>query len=89
MLPVNFPQSNKVYAKPEGWTDEECSDLNVWQGDAPIEGTNRTVPAIISCWRLSHEDLQEIQRTGIVWLSITGTAMPPVSVFTECPFEQE
>jgi hypothetical protein len=86
MLPVTFPQHNFVFKKPEGWTDEQCSDLSVWKGDAPIDENGTTCPTIISCWKLSKEDLEEIQRTGVVWLSISGTGMPPVSVFTENPF---
>lgn len=86
MLPVDFPARNFVYQKPQGWTDEQCSDLPVWKGNAPIDDQGNTTPTIISCWKLSKEDLEEIQRTGEVWLSISGTGMPPVSLFTENPF---
>lgn len=86
MLPTSFEESNFVYGKPKGWTDEMCMDLPVWKGDVPIDDVGTTQPSIISCWRLSKEDLEEIQRTGQIWLSITGTGMPPVSLFTENPF---
>jgi len=86
MLPVSFPEQNKVYLKPEGWTDEQCSDLPVWQGAAPIDEAGNTAPVIISCWQFSKEDLDEIQKTGRVWLSVTGSSQPPVSLFTENPF---
>jgi hypothetical protein len=86
MLPASFPQQNFVYQKPEGWTDEQCMDLPVWKGQGEIDEQGATTPTIISCWKLSKEDLEEIQRTGVVWLSISGTGMPPVSVFTENPF---
>ncbi len=85
MLPTDFPQRNFVYQKPESMTDEQCMSLPVWRGFVP--NGNDSFPTILSCWRLSKEDLEEIQKTGCVWLSITGTAMPPVSVFTENPFE--
>lgn len=87
MLPTTFKESNFVFTKPKDMTDEECSDLPVWKGTVPIDDCgNRCCPAIISCWKLSYEDLQEIQRTGCIWLSITGNGMPPVSLFTENPF---
>ena len=86
MLPTTFPQSNKVFTKPKGWTDEQCSDLPVWVGSVMIDEFNNLAPAIISCWKLSKEDLEEIQKTGQIWLSITGQGMPPVSLFTENPF---
>lgn len=81
MLPVDFPERNKVFTKPESMTDEECSDLPVWQGK-----TTDNFPCIISCWKFSKEDLEEIQKTGCIYLSITGNGMPPVSLFTENPF---
>jgi hypothetical protein len=88
MLPHSFEGQNFVFTKPEGMTDEQCMDLPVWKGDVPVDDAGNCFPAIISCWRLSREDLEEIQRTGCVWLSITGHGMPPVSVFTENPFAQ-
>lgn len=86
MLPTSFEGSNFVFAKPADMTDEQCMDLPVWRGELPHDDAGNTFPAIISCWRLSKEDLEEINRTGVVWLSITGRGMPPVSVFTENPF---
>jgi hypothetical protein len=88
MLPTSFPESNFVYTKPKDWTDEQCMDLPVWKGPVPIDDAGATAPTIISCWKLSKEDLEEINRTGCVWLLITGTGMPPVSVAAENPFTQ-
>lgn len=89
MLPVSFPEANLVFTKPEGWTDEQCSDLPVWKGQAPLDDNGTMGNSIISCWQLSKEDLEEIQRTGRIWLSVSGTALPPVSVFTENPFQPQ
>lgn len=87
MLPTNFEQANKCYTKPESWTDDQCMDLTAWQGPVTDKEGN-TLQAVISCWKLSYEDLQEIQKTGVIWLSIRGHGMPPVSLFTENPFTQ-
>jgi hypothetical protein len=89
MLPTDFAERNFVFSKPTDMTDEQCSDLPVWKGDAPIDGAGNTMPVIISRWQLSKEDLEEIQRTGCIWLSITGRGMPPVYLQTESPFEQQ
>lgn len=88
MLPVDFEERNFVYGKPAGMTDEQCCDLPVWKGSAPVDEQGTLYPVIISCWKLSKEDLEEVQRTGCLWLSITGNGMPPVSIFTENPFVQ-
>lgn len=87
MLPTDFPERNFVYTKPKNMTDEQCSDLPVWKGPATDEN-GVTFPVIISKWKLSKEDLEEIQRTGVIYLSVTGDVQPPVSVFTEYPFNQ-
>lgn len=80
MLPTTFEGSNFTYKKPEGMSDDQCGDLPVFRGTDPA-GT----PVIISCWTFSYEDLQEIAKTGRIYLSIVGNAMPPVSLFTEKP----
>ncbi len=87
MLPTTFEQQNFIFTKSKGWEDEQCMDLPVWEGEAPIDDAGTMQPSIISCWKLSKEDLDEIQRTGVIWLSITANWMPPVSVFTENPFQ--
>jgi hypothetical protein len=84
MLPTDFKERNFVFTKPNDMTDEQCMDLPVWKGN-----TTDGFPAIISCWKLSKEDLEQIQENGCIWLSITGNGMPPVSLFTENPFIQE
>ena len=64
-------------------TDEQCMPLPVFKG-TDTEGT----PLILSCWRLSKEDFEDIQKSGVIWLSIVSSGMPPVSLFTENPFEK-
>lgn len=85
MLPTTFEQVNFTFTKPKDMTNEQCMDLPVWKGNAKDENGNES-PVIISCWKLSYEDLQEIQKTGCIYLSISGHGMPPVSLFTENPF---
>lgn len=85
MLPTTFEGCNFVFTKPEGWRDEDCGDLPVYRGRALTEDGG-TYPCIISCWKFSKEDLEEIQKTGCIYLSVTGTRMVPVGLFTENPF---
>lgn len=83
MLPTTFESSNFVFTKPMDMTDEQCSDLPVFKGK-----TSDGYPVIISCWKFSKEDLEEIEKTNCIYLSITGNGMPPVSLFTENPFDK-
>ena len=82
MIPTDFKQRNFIFTKPKDMTDEECFDLPVFKGISQ-DG----YPCIISKWKLSKEDLEEINKSGCVYLSITGYGMPPVSLFTEDPWE--
>lgn len=82
MTPIDFRFSNHTFQKPEGWTDEQCTPLPVHIHE------NNEFPGIISCWKLSEEDLQRINETGVVWLNVVGRTMPPVLLFTENPFPE-
>jgi hypothetical protein len=81
MLPHSFPEANKVYTKPAGWTDEQCANLHVCQTNCE-DGT----PVIISYWKPSYEDLQALNNGGGIYLMITANVQPPVSLLTESPF---
>lgn len=70
--PVGFEGVNAVYRAPPGQTQEQCLDLQLFRDE---EGRQ-----LISCWRLTPEELILVQKTGVVWLSITGLNMPPVLV---------
>jgi hypothetical protein len=76
MNPVDFPQSNRVFTKPAGMTDEECAPLRV----------HDTGEALISCWQLTQAEVEVLQRTGRVWLWVHGRGHPPVNVEVEDPW---
>ena len=68
--PVGFEGANGIMMRPPDMTHEECRDLTVW----------RDGKQIISCWRLTEDELKTVRQTGVVWLSIRGNTMPPVCV---------
>lgn len=75
MIPASFDESNTVFSKPENMTDDECDPLSVLKG----HDTNGNL-VVISCWKCTKEELEEINRTGRVWLTVYGGGMPPVSL---------
>ena len=81
MKPVDFKESNMVFAAPAGMSLEECGDLHVARN--PLDGLS------VSCWELEEGDLERLRKTGKVWLWVWGKGHPPVSVSTEDPFELE
>lgn len=65
---VGFEGANVVYQAPKG--DDNCVDLETFADGQQI----------ISCWRLSEEELAEVARTGVVWVSVVGTVLIPLYV---------
>lgn len=81
MRSIDFKESNFTYQPPKGMTVEQCIPLPVCRGT-----TTENEPVVISCWELSPEELEQINREGKVWLLVTGTGQPPVRLQTETPF---
>lgn len=78
MIPASFDESNAVLSRPPSMTDEECAPLSIL--NAVTDNGRGIRSVVISCWKLTAEELAEVQRTGRVWLTVFGETMPPVSV---------
>lgn len=65
--PVGFDGANTVFRAPPGSTPEEYKDLQTYHGQGQI----------ISCWRLTPEELEVVNRTGVIWVSMLTHAAPP------------
>jgi hypothetical protein len=79
-VPASFEESNEVVSPPPGIS--EVQSLSVLRSQF-ANGT----PCLVSCWKLSAAELEEIKRTKRVWLAVLGTGMPPCFVAGEKPFE--
>lgn len=84
MVSASFPQSTHALSRPEDMTADECDPLSVANCVDPTG-----VPMVISCWKLTKEELEEFNRTGRIWLFIFGTTMPPVALSANSPFHGE
>lgn len=80
MQPMNFPESNGALSAPAGIGCDKVEPLFVWRGECGGS------PQVISKWKLTPEELAEINRTGEVWLHVLGRSMPPVAVVVRSPF---
>lgn len=78
-----FEESNGVLSKPEDLTHDQCDALQVWRGEA-----DDGLPYVISCWKLTKEELEEVNKTGRIWLYIIGGTMPPASVGGKYPWSE-
>lgn len=75
--PIPFPQQNANLTAPSGSPDVL---------DLPVHRANGM---IVSKWRLTKPEIEEMARTGVVWLWVLGDRMPPVSIRTNDPFGQD
>ena len=81
--PTAFDGDNCTLDKPQDMSSDECVSLSVlkWK-------TSSGEPLVTSCWKLTQEELNEINRTGRIWLTIYGVTMPPACVDGVQPFER-
>jgi len=77
MVPANFPESNLVLGKPAEMTNEDCDPLCVQRGVVLLD-EQQPFPVVKSCWKLTADELEQVNKTGRVWLVILGYSMPPV-----------
>lgn len=78
MKPVSFPESNKVYNKPESMTDAECSSLDVFENEQ----------LKISCWEFTPEERLLAIFNNRIWLHVHLNIQSPVLLSAEYPFVQ-
>ena len=72
MIACAFDEETTVLDPPSGI--ENCDPLPV----RVVQETREMPPLLISCWKLTKEELEEVNKTGRVWLAVCGRAMPPV-----------
>jgi len=84
MVPCSFAESNDFLSKPNGMSDEECAPLSILR-----VVTQNGAPMVVSCWKMTQEELDEVKKTGRVWLAIYGLSMPPAALYGEKPFVVE
>lgn len=78
MKPIETKDTNMIF------TLEGCGDLPVIAAHDE-NGTNY----IISAWEISPEELEKAKETGIIYLSVVGTQIPPVLLTVDIPIIEE
>lgn len=81
MQASDFHESNATMDTPRDADPDEVKPLRVWKGEG-AEGAYQT----ISCFKPTQDEIDEVQRTGRVWLHILGQGMPPVYLGARNPF---
>lgn len=81
MIACAFDEDNGVMGTPQGCDPDQIPPLSVFRGF-----NEYGAPVVISCWKPTPEEWEEMQRTGRVWLVVLGGGMPPVHVRGTSPF---
>ena len=82
MIPTAFDEDNTALGRPPGMTDDECAPLSVFRGNDEAGS-----PVVISCWKPTAEEMEEIIRTRRVWIIVHGHTMPPIAPCGISPFK--
>jgi len=75
--PANFEGSNAIMEPPGGMTDDECGTIFAKLTHVLL-ANGEWHPCTVTCWKPNRAEMDEIERTGRVWLTILGHGMPPV-----------
>ena len=75
-----FPEANFLFKAPEG--SKDVGNLEVFRITDDFDNLQN-----VSCWAFSPEELEEIKRTGVFWISVLGEIHPPIAVAGFKPFE--
>ena len=78
MRPIETKDTNVVF------TLEGCGDL-----PAVAAHDENGMNYIITAWEITPEELQKVKETGIIYLSVVGTQIPPVALLVENPMIEE
>lgn len=73
--PEKFADATQVYVGPEG------------AGIAPLP-VHVTSQTVVSCWRLTPLEIQEVLETGRIWIHVLGHNVLPMAVSGHDPFSE-
>jgi hypothetical protein len=83
-VPASFEEADLILDKPEGMTYDQCDVLSVTKIKDAYDN-----PILISCWKLTKAELEEINKTGRLWIMAFGDTMTPIAVCGIKPFERK
>lgn len=94
MKPTQFKEQNLIFKAADGMNDSV--DLPVHKGRQPMPEpetlpvhkgfTQERYPVIISAWKLSKSELEQVKQTGIIYVSVFTHKLPPLFLSVESPF---
>ena len=75
MMPINFPESNKVFGPPEDLTESQVSRIPAYVGENRT-GSCDGLPCVVVAWKPEPRELAALNEGSPVFLTILG-GLPP------------
>ena len=80
-----FDEANITMNEPDGWSPDQCNSIRARRHSVILHG-GVEVPVVTTCWKPTAKELDEIRRTGRLYLSCVGQSMPPVLLAANPPW---
>ncbi len=80
MIPCGFTEENGIADTPDGVSPEDVAPLSIYVGH---DGED---PVVISCWKITADEWDEIAKNKRIWLVVKGLRMPPMKLEGLSPF---
>lgn len=82
MEAIDFKFRNRTFIAPPDVTQADIRELPAYSGE-----DENGYPNIVSCWKMTSEELKTINENGgIIYLGVMGNSMPPVWITPDDPF---
>lgn len=85
MKSTSFKETNKVFT---AGGNPNTDQLAVCIAEVHYKGEPRPTRFIVSKFKLDKEELERINETGELWISIMGMGMPPIMPTVYNPFTE-
>lgn len=82
---IEFPEANLVLGAP---TEEDEAAGTVYALHCHRYRDLDGNPNIMSKWQLTLEELEEVNRTGVIWFNCWGSTHPPMWLSGHDPFRK-
>lgn len=75
MTPIDFPEANRTFGPPKGYTEEQIRSIAAFQG-VVLGGSLDGCEVVVVAWRPDDKDLERLNNGGVVYLQVLG-GLPP------------
>jgi hypothetical protein len=74
MTPTTFPQANATFGPPSDLAESQCHSIPAYVGQ--IAGSCDGARVVITAWKPTAAELEQLNAGGVVFLSVLG-GLPP------------